>query len=209
MFKSIGSILVTLLGGALLVYSASRSLDFISLTLPADKQILAWFGLAALDGGLVAWALCYMYGSHGGWQRGISVLMVIVDFAGCVAMFTLDTLYNTGKSSMTKALSEGEIYTAVLGLSAVIAVNIGATIAHHLTEPDMLKMQAEEEAFAKVEDAARKQISSNADQLAAEVAPIVASDWMANTRAKYMASIGSIELKSVGGSSSPFEGKNK
>lgn len=206
MFKSIGALLVTILGGALLVYSATRSLDFISLTLPPDRQVLAYFGLAALDGGLIAWLLSYMYGSHGGWQRAVALLMIIVDLVGCVAMFTLDTLYNTGKEGMTAGLTPDELTTAVLGLSGVIALNIAATVVHHLTEPGMLKMQAEEEAFGKVEAATIKQISSNADQLAAEVSPIVAADWMANTRAKYMASIGSVQ---VGGSSSPFENKSK
>lgn len=206
MFKSIGSILVTILGGALLIYSATRSLDFISLTLPPERQVLAWFGLAALDGGLIAWLLSYMYGSHGGWQRAISLLMIGVDLVGCVVMFTLDTLYNTGKSGVTQGLSPDEIFTAVLGLSGVIALNIAATVAHHLTEPGMLKMQAEEEAFGKVEAATIKQISSNADQLAAEVSPLVAADWMSNTRAKYMASIGAVEVR---GSSLPFEGKSK
>jgi hypothetical protein len=54
MFKGISSLAVLFLGAALLVYSASRSLDFISLTLPPDRKILAWFAIAALDGGLVA-----------------------------------------------------------------------------------------------------------------------------------------------------------
>jgi hypothetical protein len=60
MFKKIGALLVTVLGGALLVYSATRSLDFIELTLPEDRKILAYFGLAALDGGIVAWLLSYL-----------------------------------------------------------------------------------------------------------------------------------------------------
>lgn len=94
MFKKIGMLLVTILGGALLVYSATRSLDFIELTLPEDRKILAYFGLAALDGGLIAWLLSYLYGSRGGWQRAISILMVCVDVIGAVSMFTLDTLYN-------------------------------------------------------------------------------------------------------------------
>jgi hypothetical protein len=203
MFKSIGSYLVLALGVGLLVYSATRSLDFISLTLPADRRILAWFGLAALDGGLVAWFLCFMFGAKGMWQRGVAILMVVVDFTGCVAMFTLDTLYNTGEAGMTAALSPGQIQTAVLALSGVIALNILGTLAYHLTDPEMLKSIAEEEAFGKVEEAARKQISKNADQLAAELSPIVAGDWMQNTRSKYMASIGAVEIKS-GGSSYPF-----
>ncbi len=187
MLKKIGSLLVTVLALALLVYSATRSLDFISLTLPPDRQILAWFGLAALDGGLVFWLLAYLYGSRGGWQRAISLLMIIVDLVGAVAMFTADTLYNAGKNGLTAALTADQISTAVLALSGIIALNIAATVAHHLTDPDQLKVQAEEEAFDKVEQAALGQISKNADKLAAELAPMLADDWMEVTRAKYRA----------------------
>jgi len=190
MFKKIGILLVTILGGALLVYSATRSLDFIELTLPEDRKILAYFGLAALDGGLVAWLLSYLYGSRGSWQRAISILMVCVDVTGAIAMFTLDTLYNTGKAGMTKAMTPEEMTSAVLALSAIIAVNIIATIAHHVTEPDKLREQAEEEAFAKVEDATLKQIAKNADTLAAQLAPIMAADWQRQTEARYMSYVG-------------------
>lgn len=190
MFKRIGSLLVTILAIALLVYSASRSLDFISLTLPPDKQILAWFGLAALDGGLVCWLLAYLYGSSGGWQRGISLLMVIVDLVGAVVMFSMDTLYNTGQAGLTAQMTPGDIQTAVLALSGIIALNIAATVAHHLTDPGKLKQQAEEEAFGAIEEAALKQVAQNAGSLAAELAPQIAGDWMINTRAKYQAALG-------------------
>ncbi|MBI5944649.1 MAG: hypothetical protein HY864_09790 [Chloroflexi bacterium] len=197
MTKKIGLLLVTILGGALLVYSATRSLDFISLTLPADRQVLAYFGLAALDGGLVAWLLSYLYGSRGSWQRAISILMVLVDVAGAIAMFTLDTLYNTGKAGMTKAMTPEAITNAVLALSGIIALNIFATIAHHITDPDKLREQAEEEAFAKVEDATLKQISRNADGLAAQLAPIMAADWQAQTHARYMSYVGTGKLPAI------------
>lgn len=190
MIKKIGVLLVTALGGLLLVYSATRSLDFIELTLPEDRKILAYFGLAALDGGLVAWLLSYMNGSRGAWQRAISILMVIVDTGGAIAMFTFDTLYNTGKNGMTAAMTPEEMTNAVLALSGIIALNIVATIAHHITEPDKLREQAEEEAFAKVEDATLKQISKNADSLAAQLAPIMAADWQAQTQARYMSYVG-------------------
>lgn len=197
MTKKIGILIVTILGGALLVYSATRSLDFIELTLPADRQILAYFGLAALDGGIIAWLLSYLYGSRGGWQRAISVLMLIVDVIGAIAMFTLDTLYNTGKNGMTTQMTPETITNAVLALSAIIALNIIATIAHHVTEPDKLREQAEEEAFSKVEEAALKQISKNADQLAAKLAPTMAADWMQQTEARYMSYVGTGKMPTI------------
>jgi hypothetical protein len=200
MFKKIGSLLVTLLGVSLLIYSATRSLDFISLTLPADKQILAYFGLAALDGGLIAWLLAYLHGSRGGWQRAISLLMVVTDLLGAVAMFTFDALYRTAERGMIASLAPEVIQSAVLALSGVIALNVAATVAHHLTAPENLKAQAEEEAFARIEEATLRQIARNAEQLAAEVAPTLASDWMAQTRARYLAYLGTGKLPLLGAS---------
>lgn len=187
MIKKVGSLMVILLALLLLVYSAARSLDFIMLTLPEDKKIMAWFGLAALDGGLICWVLAYMHGSKGGWQRAISLLMVGVDLVGCVTMFTLDTLYSAGANGITASLTPGQMQDAVLALSAIIALNIASTVAHHLTDPEKMREQAEEEAFAKVEDATLKQISDNANQLAADLAPTLAADWMIKTRARYTA----------------------
>lgn len=197
MFKKLGQISATVLAGLLLIYSATRSLDFISLTLPPDKQILAWFGLAALDGGLIAWVLAYLYGAKG-WQRPIAFGMVIVDLIGVITMFTLDTLYNTGTKGLTVSLTEQDIKWAVIGLSAVIGLNIAATVASHLMAPEALRAQAEEEADDKIETATLEQITKNADSLAAEVAPIVAADWVSKKRVQHMAKVGSL----------PVEGEN-
>jgi hypothetical protein len=185
MNKYIGIVLVLALGGALLAYSASRSLDLIMMTLPADRQVLAYFGLAALDGGLVAWILAYLYGSTGAIQRAIAMLMIIVDFCGATMMFSLDTLYNSGQAGLVQRLSQDTIYTAIIGLSAVIALNIAATVAHHLTDPDQMRRQAEEEARAMIDDLAIQQIRRNAAQLASQVAPRIAADWQSQTEAEY------------------------
>jgi hypothetical protein len=197
MFKKLGQISATVLAALLLVYSATRSLDFISLTLPPDKQILAWFGLAALDGGLIAWTLAYLHGSKG-WQRPIAFGMVVVDLLGVIGMFTLDTLYNAGANGMTVTLTPDEIYYAVLALSGVIGLNIAATVASHLMSPEALRAQAEEEADDKIETATLAQIIKNADTLAAEVAPIVAADWVNKKRVQHMANIGNTPVQGDG-----------
>jgi len=186
MFRKIGSLLITLLGLALLVYSAARSLDFISLTLPDDRKILAYFGLAALDGGLVAWLLAYLYGSRG-WQRAmIALLMILVDLLGAVAMFTADTLLNAGRAGLGAGLAPETTNAAIMALSGIIAINIAATIAHHLTDPDKLREMAEEEAFDHLDDEELKAIKTNATTLAAEVAPIRALAWQERQRARYL-----------------------
>ncbi|MFN8414249.1 MAG: hypothetical protein U0Z26_17845 [Anaerolineales bacterium] len=197
MFKKLGQISATVLAGLLLVYSATRSLDFISLTLPQGKQILAWFGLAALDGGLLAWTLTYLYGAKG-WQRPIAFGMVIIDLIGVITMFTLDTLYNTGANGLTSVFSPEQIKYAVWGLSLVIGLNIAATVASHLMSPEAIRAQAEEEADDKIETATLEQITKNADTLAAEIAPIVAADWVNKKRVQHMANIGSVPAEGSG-----------
>jgi hypothetical protein len=190
MFKKIGGLIVTLLGLALLVYSATRSLNFIGLTLSVDKQVLAYFGLAALDGGLIAWLLAYKYGSRGGWQRGIALLMVIVDLLGAVLMFTADTVFETGKAGLVTAMSAGDIQTIVMMLSMIIALNIASVVAHDLTDPDRLKIQAEEEALGAIEEMALKQVKESSAALAAKLAPKIAAEWRRRTEEDYVNSRG-------------------
>jgi hypothetical protein len=185
----IGKILVTGLSLAMLSYSATRSVDFIGLTLPADRQILAWFGLAALDGGIIVWLLAFLYGSHGSAQRGISIIMVLVDFIGAVTMFTADTIFNTGKLGLTVSFNQSTMLTFVIALSVVIALNMGAGIVHAITDPEHMRKMADEEANGKIEDMARARVSQQSDQLASELAPIIANSWMATTRARYMHAI--------------------
>ena len=186
MAKWLGKILITALGLALLVYSATRSVSFIGLTLPADKQGLAFFGLAALDGGIICFLIAFLHGSKGAAQRGICMIMIIVDFIGAVAMFTADTIYQTSVSGLTVEFDKNEMMTFILVLSAIIALNILAGIFHHITDPDNMRRMADEEAFGKIEELARKKVAEESDFLAAELAPTIAASWSAQTRAKYM-----------------------
>ncbi len=124
--------------------------------------------------------------------------MVVIDLLGVIAMFTLDTLYNAGTNGMKTTLTADEIYWAVVGLSLVIGLNIAATVASHLMSPEALRAQAEEEADDKIETATLAQITKNADTLAAEVAPIVAADWVQKKRVQHMANIGSTPVEGSG-----------
>ena len=185
MKQKIGGVLATVIGLILLVYSAFRSYDFVVLTLPPDKAIVGYFALAALDGGIIAWLLSYLYGSNNSWQRSIALVMVIIDFLGAVVMFSLDTIYNAGQAGLVQQLDANTLQTAMLALSGIIAINIGATIGHHLLDPEVLRRQAEEEARATIEEQALKLIAQDAPRLAAEVAPQVASAWRESMTIEY------------------------
>ncbi len=90
-----------------------------------------------------------------------------------------------------------------MGMSGVIAMNVGAVVFFHMVDPETRKKAAEQEAFGMVEDAALEQISANARSLAAELAPTLAADWMEQTRAKYTARLKQKQLPS-GEEASPF-----
>jgi hypothetical protein len=189
MKKAISTLLLTVLGLALLVYSAARSLNFIQATLPADKQILAFFGLAALDGGLLLWLGYFLNGAAGPWQRGTSLLMIGLDLLGAVAMFTLDTLYESGETGLTVALTAEEIRTAILALSGVIALNIAAVVFCHVMDPEARKKRSKEEAQDKIEDKALAKIGESAELLAENLSNDIAAAWQAEIMATYRAAM--------------------
>ena len=185
MTKKIAMLSVTVLGVALLIYSASRSISFISNTLPDDRQILAWFGLAALDGGMIAWALVYIYNAYG-WQRPIALIMAVADMGGAFVMFTMDTLYQMGKNDMIKALTQDELRTAALALSFVIAANIAATLAYHLLDPRKRLQAATVEVLENIDDEVIRHLGEHASELAGKIGPTVADDLIGRIREQYL-----------------------
>lgn len=188
MLKRVGAVSVFLLSGLLLVYSASRSLNFIAMTLPPERQVLAWFGLAALDIGLVVWLTAFLYGSHG-WQRPLSAVMVAIDLIGAVSIFSADTWFEAGRAGLIQAMTQDQVQGIVIVLCGIIAANIIGAVAHAILNPEQMRSMAEEDAFDRIESETLKKITEQAEQLAAELAPKIANDWSTRTRAKYSSRI--------------------
>ena len=190
MKRVLATLFVSTVAVVLAIYSAMRSLDFIQITLPPDQAAMGYLALIATEGGIFCWLLYFLYGAEGSWQRGLALVMTVVDLLGSIALFTADTLLRSGERGLVDAMTAEEIRTIILGLSALIALNIAATVACHLFDPENRKKAAEQEAFSKLEDATLEAISKDADTLAAQLAPVIASDWIATTRIRYMASLG-------------------
>lgn len=186
MRKSIATILMTFLGLALLGYTATRTLDLVELTLPPESRIVGYLALAALDGGLIIWLLVFMYGARGAWQRAISLMMIIVSLVGIAIAVIADTFINAGARGALAKADSGTIAAAIWLISIIIVLNVAAAVAMHITDPDHLKAQAEEEARNKIEAMAIKQIAANADNLAAELAPSIGEAWVQSMRSQYL-----------------------
>jgi hypothetical protein len=176
-WKWIAKVLFYTVSVGLFVYAASRSLDFIQATLPPDQQILGYLGLLATGGGAIAWLAVFLFYAQGTGQKGLSILFVVIDLLGEFAMFTFDTLYRSGEAGMIATLTADEVRLVIIGLSALIALNIAASFAFHLLDPETGKRMKEESAKDVLDNAVLEQIEKKAPQLAERMTPQIVSEW--------------------------------
>lgn len=185
LFKFVALVAFLVIGGGLLVYAASRSLDFVQTTLPANDQVLGYFALLATSGGMIGWLLVFLYRADGIIQRGTALIMVLIDFLGEAALFTMDTLYRSGENGLVGQMTQEEIRAVILGMSALIAVNIFATIIFELGRMEVLKEIAEGAARDLVLFKALSQIEKDSERVADEMMPDIVEQWRGNFRSAY------------------------
>lgn len=161
----------------LLVYAASRSLHFIQASLDEDNQILGMFALLATSGGMIGWLTIFLFKADGIVQKGIALLMVLVDFLGEAALFTMDTLQQAGANGVVKELTQSEARTVLIGMSILIALNILAGIAYHLGNMEIIRQMAEGAQKDILFFKSLAEIEKNTDDLARTMAPSIATEW--------------------------------
>lgn len=184
-WSGVASVLFYVISGALLIYAASRSLDFIAETLPDNQIIIGYLGLAATSGGMLAWLMLFMYKAEGIGQKVTAGIMTVLDMLGEFALFTMDTLYQSGKSGMIESLTADEIRLVVLSLSALIAVNILATVLFHLLDVENIKRMRESFVRDKLERDALKQIEQRGEEISNRLAPQIAEQWANEFEARF------------------------
>lgn len=196
-WKAIATVLFYVISGALLVYASARSLDFISSTLPAEQQIIGYLALASTSGGMLSWLLVFMYKAEGLGQKVTAGIMVVIDMLGEFALFTLDTLYQTGEAGMTSIMLPEEIRMIVLGMSGLIALNIMATVIFHLADSDHIRTMREGFVRDKLENEALDMVEKRGEEIARTLAPQLAEQWAADFEARFsdMSALGLGTLK--------------
>jgi hypothetical protein len=185
--KTIALIITLGIGLALMVYSASRTLALLQLTLPTGQKEMAFLALAAFDGGLVAWTLTFMHGAEGAWQRGIALLMIIVSLLGVVIGFGADSIIGAMHGGIIDAAQIGAEFglQVVLATVAIIAVNIAAVTFFHVMSPANRRHMQEESFSDHIEEAAFKKSNEAIPVLAAQLARELTESRMARLTAKY------------------------
>ena len=187
MNKAIAMIVTLAIGVTLMIYSASRTLALLQLTLPVGQRDMAFLALAAFDGGLVAWVLTFMFGASGAYQRGISALMIIVCLVGVIVGFGADSILGALNGGIVaKSAVDGNFgLTVVLATVAIIALNIAAVTAFHVLSPENRRRMQEETFSDHIEAAAFQKSNEAIPQLAAQLAAELTASRMARLNAKY------------------------
>lgn len=180
----IGKLLFGAMAVALIAYAASRTLAFVSGTLPAEDQAVGFLTLFATTGGGLAWLAVFLWSSEGVAQKGIALVMIVLDVSGEIAIFTFETLLVSGQNGMIGTLSPEKIRMTVLGMSALIGANIVATFAFHILEPKNLQRIEEHFADWKINQAVLKAKVEKADSIAIEIAEREAEAYAIEQRAK-------------------------
>ena len=195
MNKAIAMIITLFVGGALMIYSASRTLALLQMTLPTGQGDMAFLALAAFDGGLVAWVLTFMFGASGAYQRGIALLMIIICLAGVIVGFGADSILGALNGGIVNAGAVDSSFglTVVLATVAIIAANIAAVTAFHVLSPENRRRMQEETFSDHIEAAAFQKSNEAIPMLAAQLAEQLTASRMAGLNAKYQAMIANDE----------------
>jgi hypothetical protein len=193
MKKAVALILGLLIGGGLMVYSATRTVDLLQMTLPVGQKDMAFLALLAFDGGLIAWTLLFMFGAEGGFQRAISAIMIVVSLVGVLAGFGADQVLGAQHGGLIDAASipEGFGMTITLVTVAIIASHIAAIVFFHVLSPENRRRMQEESFKDQIEDAAQAKSNEQIPHLAAELAIQMTASRMARLSAVYQNMIAS------------------
>ncbi len=160
--------------GGLLAYAASRTLDFVQQTIPADKQVLAYLYLLATGAGALIWLYVYLTYAEGSKQRAIALIMGIADLIGEMILVYADTVRVASlNGSMKMTTEEQSIFiTASVG---IIGLNILAGYFFKLFDPSAEATAHARDMADEVRDAAVKKMNTPAEKqrMANELAPIL------------------------------------
>jgi hypothetical protein len=174
-----------IIAGALLIYTASQTLDLLKMFLPPEQAPLSYLALVAFDGGLLGWSFFFAKGARGSWQRSIAAIMIVVSIVAVVIGFAGETFFTASRKGMLTVTADMSA-TVVWAVCGVIAANVVAIVVTHLTSPEHRRSMAEEEANDVIEDAVIDAIRRSAPITARQIAPHKVTEWVEDRVQMYL-----------------------
>lgn len=138
-----GDVVVIALDIFLLIFTTFRSYDLLIRSVPTGWELMAYFGLLGLDGGMVAWSLAWIFGSTTKEQDWLTFGMWLVDAAGMFLTGVADTLLYAPNMQNAQAMHDTIMVIAWYALPIIIAVNALAGVVYHFVS-DGTRIRREE-----------------------------------------------------------------
>ena len=138
-----GDVVVIGLDIFLLIFTTFRSYDLLIRSVPTGWELMAYFGLLGLDGGMIVWSLAWIFGSTNRYQDWLTFGMWLIDAIGMFLTGVADTLLYAPDMQNAKAMHDTIMVIAWYGLPVIIAVNALAGVVYHFTS-DATSIRREE-----------------------------------------------------------------
>jgi hypothetical protein len=168
-------------GLILLVYTALRTIDFTSLTLPANLWWFGVFALVALDAGVIGWCYYYTHHAQSEHQETIAGWLIGFDLVGVGVTLFADTLHQASANGLNAHPGEFTFW-AIIGQNIVIFVNIVAAAVTPLLSPQARLTRKTRRIYHDLEEKTLQAIEAASGELAAEAARIRSNEWLHRQR---------------------------
>lgn len=172
------------LGLGLMAYAASRTLEFVQSTMPADKQYMGYLFLLATGIGSLIWLAVFLNHAEGFKQRGLSFAMGLIDLGAEGVLVYADTVRASSENGLL-TLSQGEMETFILASVGAIVLNALAWYMFKLWDPTAERSSQARDLVDEVTEAAIKKLNSPESKahMIAELAPTLQGAIMAEVTA--------------------------
>jgi hypothetical protein len=171
-----GKILLWLLVLGLMIFTATRTLDFISIMLPPDQQYIGYLALTAFDLGALCWFYFATQSAEGTSQRTVAYGMIFVCGLGVVITTVADMLIGAQRHGINAEPAQfGQL--AVWAVIGVIVLNVAGGFLVHLVDPKHQRHMAKENARDMIHQAGLAAIVAKASEIAPRIATRVAQEF--------------------------------
>jgi hypothetical protein len=171
MKKWIASAVFGLLGLVVIGFSIKLAYDVMTILFPNDP-VLKFMAIALFDGGVIGWLLAYVAKAKGTPQRGISLLMTVLDFIGVAAM-AIAGIYLGGQTLADVPTWVGGLVVVATIIATVL--NAGAYYFYHASDPDVLEAIQTQELEDTLNEEALDQARYQVERKARELGSIIAN----------------------------------
>lgn len=160
----------------LAAFTIWRAWDLMTTILPASQSIAAVFGIAALDGGMIAWVYGWMKAKSSD-QRRVAGIGAFLDFLGVGAATFIDLFLLAWLRGLVNAPTN--LYLAgIILISVAVVLNIGIGWLYVIGDPKKKQEIRDQKAHDKINDLADAQIEQHAEMYAPQFAEVKVQMWL-------------------------------